>query len=133
MKALAIWLVAFGIMFGGFWGSTHLFRESHPDRVLVVVDSSYAMQGVWSKIPGVLGGLDDRQYAEFALATEKGPIHDWSARLSLGSVVAFAPCDLGRIGSLEVLDEADEVVFVTTSGSCPTDILPGEWRVVVVD
>ncbi len=129
MKALGVWLAGFVLLFGGYSGVTHLVRDSDPESVFVIVDSSFQMREVWTQVPDVLDEIDDARYAEYALATEKGPVHGWQEQLTLGAADAFAPCGFDRVETYPLVAEADQVVVVTTEGSCETDSLPSDWVV----
>ena len=63
-----------------------------------MVDSSFQMRPVWSDVQLELDRIDDEEHAEFALATEKGPVHSWQPELTLVGVDAFAPCTFDGIG-----------------------------------
>ena len=62
-----------------------------------MVDSSFQMRPVWSDVQLELDRIDDEDYAEFALATEKGPVHSWQPELELVGSSAFAPCTFDGI------------------------------------
>jgi hypothetical protein len=128
VKPLAIWFGVFVVVVGGFFFGYDRVREANPDMVFVVVDSSFPMEQDWRSVQGVLDGLDDRRYAEFALATEKESIHGWRSRLSLGAVAPYAPRDLTGIDYPE-MDEATELVLVTNA---PDSELAGfdTWEIV---
>ena len=131
MKPLAIWFGIFALVFGAFAIGYHLQRESDPDQVLVVVDSSFDMESVWGRIPGELDALDDERYAEFALATEKQTIHTWDDELRLGTVTPFAPRDFSALtnGEIDEVSEASELILVTNAPESETEGLDG-WRIV---
>lgn len=130
MKPLAIWLAGFAILFGSYGGISHAMRSNDPHRVLVVVDSSFPMTGVWDQVAAELDRIDDRRYAEFALATEKRPIHSWANKLTLGAIDPFAPCGFDEVAAYPAVAEADEVLLITTDGSCERTGLPSDWTVV---
>jgi hypothetical protein len=127
MKPLAIWLLAVGVVFGGYAIATSLLRET--TSVFVVVDSSFPMTAVWSQVPGQLDELDDEDHTEFALATEKRGVHGWQSELTLTGIEPFAPCTFEGIGDYPEAADADELVLVTTPGSCDTSALTG-WRII---
>lgn len=127
MKPLAIFLVALLLAFGGLAAVITVSRDTA--RVFVVVDSSFPMREVWRQVPGALDTLDDAGYTEFALATEKDLVHSWQERLRFRESRAYAPCDFADISAYAEAAEADEVVLITTPGSCPTDGLAG-WTVI---
>lgn len=129
MKAFAIWLVVVAAVFGVFALVTDRVRGTK--QVFVVVDTSFPMKAVWFDIPGVLDELDDEHRAEFALATEKARVHGWQSTLDLVGVEPFAPCDFSEIESYSEVDQADELVLVTTPTSCDTSALTG-WRIVEI-
>lgn len=129
MKPLLIWSALVAVVFGGFAVATDSTRET--DQVFVVVDSSFPMREVWSRVPRELDRIDDRSYAVFALATEKDAVHGFQDELVLGAVEPFAPCTFDEIDAYPAAAEADEKILVTTSGSCDTSTLAG-WSIVDV-
>lgn len=133
MKAFGIWLAGFAAVFGLYGGITHTVRDADPERVFVVVDSSFQMREVWGEIAGELDRIDDRRYSEFSLATEKRLVHSWQGRLTMGAVDPFAPCGFDRVADYSQASEADRVVVITTPGSCPVDALPDDWAIVELE
>lgn len=129
MKPLLIWSALVAVVFGGFAVVTTTTRAT--DQVFVVVDSSFPMREVWSRVPRELDRIDDRSYAEFALATEKSPVHGYQDELVLGAVEPFAPCTFEEIDAYPDAAAADERILVTTPGSCDTTELTG-WTIVEV-
>jgi hypothetical protein len=130
VKPLAIWIAAIAVVFGGFAIVTSLARET--TRVFVVVDSSFPMRPVWTQVPDELDRIDGRDHAEFALATEKEPIHGFRSELTLTGADPFAPCSFDDIEQYPEVAEADELILVTTSASCDTSALT-EWKIVLLD
>ena len=130
MKPLLFWLVPVVVVFAVLGAEAVATRGT--TRVFVVVDSSFAMAEVWSEVPDELDRIDDRDHAEFALATEKGLVHSWQDELRLGSLPAFAPCTFGGIEGHREAGEADDLVLVTTSTSCATSALV-DWDIVLID
>ncbi len=98
MRAFAIWLAAFVVIFGAFALFANNSREN--DEVFVLVDSSFGMRDVWTRVPGELDRIDDDRFAEFALATEKSIVHGYQERLRIGDVVPFAPCDNDELAGI---------------------------------
>jgi hypothetical protein len=133
MKPLAIWLAGFALLFGSYGGISHAIRSNDPQRVLVVVDSSFPMTDVWDQVAAELDRIDDRRYAEFSLATEKRSIHSWANKLTLGAIDPFAPCGFDEIVAYPAVTEADEVLLITTEGSCERTALPSDWSVVELE
>jgi hypothetical protein len=129
MKPLMIWSALVAVLFGGFAVTTNATRGT--DQVFVVVDSSFPMREVWSRVPRELDRIDDRSYAEFALATEKSAVHGFQDELALGAVEPFAPCSFDEIDDYPEAADADERILVTTAGSCDTSSLDG-WTIVEV-
>jgi hypothetical protein len=128
VKPLAIWIAVVAAVFGGFALVTNLTRDT--ERVFVVVDSSFQMQPVWSDVRRELDRIDDADYSEFALATEKDPIHSWQAELELVGVEPFAPCTFDGIDQSAEAAEADERILITTSANtCDTSALVG-WQII---
>ena len=130
MKPLVIWLVIVAVVFGVLAVLTSVLRDT--TRVFVVVDSSFAMSEVWSDARAELGDIDDRDHAEFALATEKDFVHTWQSELRLGSVDPFAPCSFGDIENHAEVAEADDLILITTASSCDTSPFT-EWEIILLE
>jgi hypothetical protein len=127
VRPLLIFLAGVLVVFGTLALLIMLSRPT--ERIFVVVDSSFPMRGVWNQVPGVLDDLEDEDYAEFALATEKGLVHTWQDSLDLRAPVPYAPCDFTGIIDHPEAAQADERVLITSGRSCPTDGLV-DWRVI---
>ena len=130
MKPLAIWLVVVAAVFVGLAVLTNATRST--SRVFVVVDSSFPMSTVWADVEAELDRIDDRDRAEFALATEKRLIHGWQDELELGTVPPIAPCTFEEIESHSELADADDRILVTTAASCDTSGLAGNWDIILL-
>ena len=134
MKPLAIWLAAVVVAFGIFAVVASLLQET--TRVFVFVDSSNPMQVVWRDVPRELDRLDDAERSEFALAHGQSRsvdlVHSWQSTLQLTGVEPFAPCSFDEIGDFAEVADADELVLVTTAGSCDTSALV-DWTIVVLE
>lgn len=130
MKALAFWLAGFVVVFGGLALIIDAVRTT--ERVLVVVDSSFPMTGVWDQVASELDRLDDERYTEYALATEKNLIHTWAPDLDLAGVNPFAPCDFDEIEDYPEVEEADVLILITTNGSCDTGTLTEPWNITLL-
>ena len=118
MKPFFLWLSLSLAAFGGLAGGYHFSLSQEPRRLFVVIDSSFEMNDAWYRIPGLLKNLSGRRYTAFALATEKGPIHDWQGDLRLGRAKPYAPRDLSRLEAgdgFRALSSADEIVFITNA------------------
>lgn len=131
MKPLLIWLAVVAVVFGAYALITLAVRET--SQVYVVVDSSFQMRPVWSRAQLELDRIDDEAHAEFALATEKGPVHSWQSELELVGVDPFAPCDFGGIADPPEVLEADErILITTTANTCDTSALV-DWEIIELD
>lgn len=128
MKPLAIWFAGVVIVFAVFAVITNNVRET--ERVFVVVDSSFEMEGAWTRVAGELDRIDDERFAEFALATEKQPVHSWASELSIGPIIPFAPCGFEEVEGYQEFSEADQVILITTPTSCDTSGLSDEWTII---
>lgn len=132
MKAFFSWLAVTLVAFGGLGGSYHLVLNSNPHRVLVVVDSSFGMKPDWNRVPRILDKIDNQRYSQFALATEKGPVHGYKRRLEAGRMTPYAPRDFSLLDSLDnalELADADEYILVTNAPAGEIGGLGG-WTVV---
>ena len=131
MKPLAIWLAVVAVVFGGYALITSATR--HTEQVYVVVDSSFQMRPVWTDVQLELDRIDNEDHAEFALATEKGPVHSWQSELTLVGVEAFAPCTFDGIADAPDAQAADKRILITTTANvCPTDALI-DWEIIELE
>lgn len=131
MRALAAWLPVLLLVFGGYAFVTDRAMSQDPQRVLVIVDSSFLMSQVWGQVPQAVDALDGQRYTEYALATEKQLIHSWRAELDLdGDVTPFAPCVFDTVDELAEVQQANRVVVVTTGNSCAASAVPDDWQIV---
>lgn len=118
MKAFGNWVMAALCLFGAFSAGAHFYLDSHPRKILVILDSSFPMSVVWDRVPQVLASLEGHRYTRFALASEKGRIHGWQTSVEPGRVIPYAPRDLADLrGRLQFPEagEASEVVLITNA------------------
>ena len=118
MKAFSIWLGLTLLVFGSSSGTYHWYLQTHPQKILVAVDTSFLMQPVWQQMPQVLQQIGDQRYATFSVVTDKNKIHSWSPQLNLGTPVLYAPRDFSKFtGSAKYpeIDEATQKYLITTS------------------
>ena len=132
MKPFVIWLCGSLLAVAGLGGAYHLALSDSPRRVAVVVDSAYPMTDAWSRVPSILRRIEDRRYSVFSLSTEKGGVHGWQSRLTLGPFRPYGPRKLDDIDALAQrpeIAEAGEVYFITNA---PEAVLAGlsGWEVV---
>ena len=132
MKVFGAWLLGTLVVFGILGGTYHLSLTGDPRKVVVVVDSSYAMNDVWHRVEPMLRGLDDRRYTKFALLTEKGRTHGWKARLTLTQLTPYGPRSFEKLldgQSFPELAEADEVYVLTNAPTNEAATL-GAWEII---
>ena len=131
MKPLLIWAVGVVAAFGALTGVTAATRET--EQVLVVVDTSLQMEDLVRRVPGELDRIDDREYAEFALATAgrlSEVVHGYQSELKLGPVQTFGACNFDDVGTFPAASTADEKILITTSTTeCSLDDLDG-WTII---
>lgn len=130
MKALAVWAAAVVVAFAGLAGVTTATRGT--EQVFVVVDVSFPMQGLMTRVPAELDRIDDRGYSEFALATIREPIHEFQSELEWAPTDAFGPCSFDDFPDYPDASSADERILVTSVGSCLASELDG-WTIIEVD
>jgi hypothetical protein len=110
MKPFAVWASAVVVAFAALAGVTTATRDT--EQVFVVVDSSFFMEGLLSRVPSELDRIDDRDYAEFALATlsdrTKESIHGYQPDFDYVVGDAFAPCSFEDIDGFTEASSADE-------------------------
>jgi len=135
MKAFVKWLLIAVVIFGGSAASYHFYLKSSPRRIMVVLDSSFSMNQVWDRIPGVLEGLENRKYTKYALASDKGLIHGWLDSFKPGRTVPYAPRNLKNLASrlsLSELKESSEIYLVTSAGTEEISGIDG-WKIIRVE
>ncbi len=132
MSPLLRWLLAAVASFGALAGGYHFYLLQHPHKVLVLLDTSFAMRDALPRVPGLLRGLQGRRYTVYALETDKAPVHGFADRLKLGRVDAYAPRRLSALAeraAVAPFDQADEVIVVSNAPAGELQ-LPSGWRVV---
>jgi hypothetical protein len=128
VKPLLIWLAVIAVVFGGYALITSAVRDT--EQVFVLVDSSFQMRPVWSDVQLELDRIDNEEHAEFALATEKAPVHSWQSSLDLVGVEAFAPCNFDGIADSAEAQDADKRILITTTDNvCDTASLV-DWEII---
>lgn len=131
MKAFAVWLGVALLAFGATALGAHVMLTAHPYRIAFVVDSSFGMSAAWPGVADVLRTAARRPYAEYAVVTEKGVVHAWSAQPNLHNTHPYAPRDLSRLKQMAAsppLSEADSIVLVTNAPPGDLTDLPA-WTV----
>ena len=131
MKLFATWTLTLILSFGMFSGAYHLYLNNNPRKILVVVDSSFAMQPVWHRIPPLLEKIDRRRYSVYGLITEKSRIHGWKDRLNFGKVSPYAPRSFSGLNEAKYpeIAEASELYLVTNAEAAQLHDFQG-WRVL---
>ena len=133
MKPLAIWVAIVAVVFGGYALVANLLSET--EQVFVMVDASQPMELLTNDIIVELDRIDDRDDAEFALATisdsrsNSGLVHSWQSQLRWTTTPLFGRCSFADIDSFPEATDADERILITTAGSCDTSNL-ADWTVV---
>ncbi|MCB1915402.1 MAG: hypothetical protein KDG52_06775 [Rhodocyclaceae bacterium] len=133
MGPLTRWLILAVAAFGGLAGGYHAYLGKHPHKVLVLIDTSFAMREALPRLPAVLRSLEGRRYTVYALETDKAPIHDFAARLRPGRLDAYAPRNLDALTARAAkppFDRADQVILISNAAASDLPV-PGNWRVVV--
>lgn len=136
MKPFLIWLGFVAVVFGVFAAVAVALQET--SQVFVVVDASNRMSAEENRIVRELDRIDERDDAEFALATVSdtrsgtGLVHPWQSSLRWEGAALFGPCSLTAIDSFAETSEADERILITTSSSCDTAALI-DWEIIFLD
>lgn len=130
MKSFGLWLAVALAAFGGLALAYHLALTAAPNRVLVVIDSSFAMRDDWPGVARALKRFETRRYSEFALITEKRRIHGWRATLRPGRLSPYAPRDFAKLAdgtAFPEIAEAAEIHFLTNAPTAETEAFT-DWR-----
>ena len=123
-----MWLVIAVAGYGGLGGGYHFYLSSSPNRIAIVVDSSFNMRSVWGDVPKLVERVSREKYAEYAVMSEKRVVHTWRDTPSLGNLSPYAPLSLDKVAGFDPIDEADQVIFITNASS---DKLKGvDWDIV---
>jgi hypothetical protein len=131
MKLFATWMLTLILSFGMLSGAYHLYLNNNPRKILVVVDSSFAMQPVWHRIPPLLEQIDRRRYSVYGLITEKSRIHVWKDRLNFGKVSPYAPRNFSGLNEAKYpeIEDASEIYLLTNAEAAQLHDFKG-WRVL---
>jgi hypothetical protein len=132
MRIFALWLGLVVVVAAGLGGAYHLYRSANPERIAVIVDSSFPMEAVWQQVPGALEEIAGERYAEFSLVTDKDQVHGWQDDLRLGSIAPYAPRNFDRLrdaAAYAVLAEATEVYLITNASAAETAEF-ADWKIV---
>ncbi|MCB1890431.1 MAG: hypothetical protein KDH20_22695 [Rhodocyclaceae bacterium] len=133
MNTLIRWLVVAGVGWGALAGGYHVWLQQHPHRLLVLLDTSFAMRDVMPRVPALLRGLEGQPYTVYALETDKASVHDYADRLRPGRIDAYAPRRLAELAARAAgapFDQADEVILVSNAPDSELDALPSRWRIL---
>ena len=131
MKLFATWMLTLILSFGMLSGAYHFYLNNNPRKILVVVDSSFAMQPVWHRIPPLLEQIDRRRYSVYGLITEKSRIHGWTEQLNLGKVSPYAPRSFSGLNEAKYpeIEDASEIYLLTNAETAQLHDFQG-WRVL---
>ena len=121
MKKTAVWLAAAVILYGGLFVSAHLFLNSNPHKVIVIVDTSYEMGKYEKSIHERLLEIFSSRYSVFALYTDKSSVFSWTQSPHLVKNMKFyGPQNFENLLSDSVKNEfekADKIILITNSRS----------------
>lgn len=132
MRAFIKWFALAICLFGVSAGGYHVYLESRPKKVLVILDSSFPMGAVWDRVPEVLASIEGHRYSVFALASDKGLIHGWRSALELGRTVPYATRNLKDLyQQLQLTDvgEASATYLITNAAADEIPTSTG-WKIV---
>ena len=131
MKPLLIWLAVVAVVFGGYALITSAVRDT--EQVFVVVDSSFQMRPVWSDVELELDRIDNEEHAEFALATEKGPVHSWQPELDARRRRCRSRPARSRGSAFAEAIEADRRILITTSANDLPHHRLVDWEIIELE
>ncbi len=136
LKIFLLWFLVAGTLYAAVGGGLHLYLSSEPERILVAVDSSYAMKAKWPAVVELLERLDTKnRYTHFALITEKRSVHSWQPDLSLGNTRAYGPRRLQRLMEQDVFfsqQTADERILITSQSPGTEDLRKAGWDIILL-
>lgn len=113
------------IQLGGLVGA-HLYYSGNPRDVLIVVDSSYGLNGFQSQIDDWIDAFESSErYSELHFATDKSYLGKGDANRARLYRVSFGKMDGSLLNQTFPSNQYDERVLLTFTG-----VQPEGWDVV---
>lgn len=132
MKPFLVWLAFAVAILGGVSVGSHLYLSESQHRILIGVDASFPMRDVWDKVPGVIKTIEGGRYSVYSLITDKGLVHDWSAKPRLNTFSPYGPRNINKIlseNSYRQIDESSERYLITNANENDITDLSG-WELI---
>ncbi|MFK7892259.1 MAG: hypothetical protein AB8B63_15685 [Granulosicoccus sp.] len=110
------------------WAAAHWYLSSNPERVLVVVDTSYAMQEKFPQMQSWIESYEaSSRYREVIIGTDKariGPLAELRSKSVIFRTV-FGRMNEDSLKRYAAADVSEKILL--SDGS----VRPGEWTIVV--
>jgi hypothetical protein len=117
MKTFLIWLCAAVVAFSVIFTGAHSWYASHPAKILILVDTSFAMDARSFDVMDRLEGLMKSRYGVFSVGDFTRPLPEFSADPALPAFVFYGPrpeqAQIQFIASRPETAEADRIVVIT--------------------
>ena len=127
MRAFLMWLA---VSVAAWVGADRWFAagfRADPQLVVVVLDTSFAMEGDWAAALRALDRLDNQPYAKFALYGPRGVIHGPADKLDAAGLRPYGARDFDGLSA--IAGESDRNILVTNAGASDLTGVAG-WEIV---
>ncbi len=120
MKRFLIWLAVYILAFSGFGAAYHIYSDSHPQKIIIALDTSFTMNSSQTELRRELTSLDKNRYSEFCFVDALTQIADWQDNTHLRKAITYyGPRDLEKLAAnaaqaLEKYD-GDRIIFITNA------------------
>lgn len=135
LKPFVQWLIVTLASFGALAGGYHAYLTLHPERILVVVDTSFPMRASRVGLEKLLLEIDALNYKEFLLYTDKSAVHGWRSGLQGPTFTFYGPRDweaLKKMRSRKEFSEAERIILITNAAEQDLTGFSG-WSIVNPD
>jgi hypothetical protein len=128
----ATWLIIAVVALGSTGLAMKNQLTSDPQRVIIIVDSSFEAGKDWEFLTAELRRIGQRPYTRFKVLTEKTLAGDWQQEAKLNSVTPFAPRSWTEVQSAlpSMVKSSDEVIVLTNAQDLPAEFRLDGVRVV---
>ncbi|MGN7610546.1 hypothetical protein ACQZV8_00490 [Magnetococcales bacterium HHB-1] len=118
MKIFSLWLAITITVYGLFATASHHYYSHNPHRIMIILDSSFAMKPAWRQVEKILTRFNPRRYTEYRLITEKRAVHHWQKRLKPGRLSPYAPRNFSWLqsqGKEQIEQSAATKIYMITN------------------
>ena len=119
----ATWLIIAVVALGSTGLAMKNQLTSDPQRVIIIVDSSFEAGKDWEFITAELKRIGKDPYTRYKVLTEKTLAGEWQENALLDSVAPFAPRNWSEVISAlpAMIGSCDEVLVLTNAQDLPAE------------